>query len=200
MATNDVLQYYEATRNRDTREDMQFAVEQLDQERTAIDCGCGAGSDIAFLRKSGFTVHAFDIEPASIERCQRRFAADSKVHLSVDSFSTFKYPSASLVVADASLFFCPMGEFESVWASIVHALPAGGIFCGSFLGPEDTMAGAANEAQELWGDVLVLTESETRARFTGFEVLRWTEHNLWGENVQGRPHHWHIYSVVARKS
>ncbi len=57
------------------------------------------------------------------------------------SFSSFRYPKASLVVADASLFFCPKSEFEGVWRSIFECLYPNGVFCGSFLGLQDTMAG-----------------------------------------------------------
>jgi 2-polyprenyl-3-methyl-5-hydroxy-6-metoxy-1,4-benzoquinol methylase len=46
-----------------------YAVSLIGNEKIAVDCGCGAGSDIAYLRNEGFTVYAFDIEEASIKIC-----------------------------------------------------------------------------------------------------------------------------------
>ena len=105
MSIEDIKQYYRSTEHSEIREDLTYAVSLTGAARVAIDCGCGAGSDIAFLRQNGFTVHAFDIEEESIRRCRKRYSSDPGVHLSVADFSGFEYPNASLVVADASLFF-----------------------------------------------------------------------------------------------
>lgn len=142
MSTREIRQYFNSTRNSDVRSDLAYAVSLVGDERVAIDCGCGAGSDIEYLRNNNFTVHAFDIEEESIRICEERFKDDSKVLLSNESFISFIYPQASLIVADASLFFCPPAEFDVVWKKIAQSLVCDArIFCGSFLGPEDTMAG-----------------------------------------------------------
>lgn len=107
MPSVEISEYFKATEFRDTREDLKLGISLVDGPRTSIDCGCGAGSDIAFLRANGFAVHAFDIEPEAVARCQNRFSGDDQVSLSQDSFGTFHYPRASLVVADASLFSVP---------------------------------------------------------------------------------------------
>ncbi len=199
MVTNEIAEYYDVTTDREVRADLRFAADLVTQEKIAIDCGCGAGRDIAFLRDKGFIVHGFDLEAESIRRCRERFGEDPGVFLSQASFNSFIYPSAALIVADASLFFCPEGDFEDVWCKITESLVPGGIFAGSFLGPEDTMAGPEYNREAFWPDVLTFTEDSLRPRFYGFEILRWTEHNFLGETAQGAPHHWHIYSVVAKK-
>jgi len=140
MATKEIIEYYSETVNQETRSDMVFATSLIESNKIAIDCGCGAGSDIAYLRKEGFIVYAFDIEKESIKTCRERFKDDENIFLSQDSFSSFDYPKSALVVADASLFFCQETEFENVWNKIYDSLTTGGIFCGSFLGPKDTMA------------------------------------------------------------
>ncbi len=66
MSTTEIFEYYDSTANREIREDLRLAIGLVDNYKVAIDCGCGAGSDIAFLRANGFTVHAFDIELESI--------------------------------------------------------------------------------------------------------------------------------------
>lgn len=199
MASKEILEYYADTENRETRQDLLFAVNLIDQEKVAIDCGCGAGADVAFLREKGFRVFAFDIEEESVRICRERFKRDDKVFLSQDSFSTYIYPKSSLVVADASLFFCPEKDFDHVWEKIYQALNPNGVFCGSFLGPNDTMASSNYDKDAYWQDVLVFTEKTLRSKLEKFEILKFTEHELSGETASGEPHQWHIFSVVARK-
>jgi len=106
MPSAAISKYFEATENRKIREDLIFAVENVDESKVAIDCGCGAGADINYLASKGFIVHGFDVEEESISRCKTRFKNIDNVNLSKSSFSTYNFPKASLVVADASLFFC----------------------------------------------------------------------------------------------
>ena len=199
MLSIEKQEYFEATADREPREDLRKAVSLLDNFRVAIDCGCGAGSDMAFLRSVGFTVYGFDIEEEYVSRCRDRFEGDDQVHLSEASFSTYEYPTASLVVADASLFFCPEEEFSGVWHKINESLVPGGVFCGSFLGPEDTMASPGYNKDAYWPDVLVFNETQVKRCFKGFKVVSFTEYKESGSVPGGAPHDWHIYSVVAKK-
>lgn len=199
MLSKEKLAYFEATFNRNTRDDLKHAVSLVVGDRVAIDCGCGAGSDIAYLRTEGFTVYGFDIEQDIIARCKQRFQGDDEVQLSVSSFRSFMYPSAGLVVADASLFFCPKHDFVEVWQKIENSLGKGGIFCGSFLGPEDSMAGSEYDGKAFWPDVLVLTSEQVKNCFNHFEIVSFNEHKVSGTAPGGEPHSWHIFSVVARK-
>lgn len=198
MAADAKQRYYDDTENRNTREDLKLAVTLSAPElpRTAIDCGCGAGSDIAFLRDAGFEVHAFDIEPEAINRCQIRFQGDKGVHLSCTAFENFDYPRSSLINADAALSFCPSHQFDAVWQKITEALPGGGVFCGSFVGPEDTMASPDYDGDSLWPDVNVFNEADLRENFNGFDIHAWQEHRVTGE-FQEAPYDWHIFAVVA---
>jgi SAM-dependent methyltransferase len=199
MSTIEKFEYYADTANRETRSDLVLATSLVGFEKNAIDCGCGAGSDIAYLRNEGFIVHAFDAEEESIKICNERFKEDRYVYLSKDTFSSFRYPRSTLVVADASLFFCPDKEFDTVWANIYKSLVLGGIFCGSFLGPNDTMASLDFDRDAYLPDVMVFEEGELRSKLKEFEVIRFTEHNVTGETPKDIPHQWHIYSVVAKK-
>ena len=193
MPSKEIMEYYDYTTNRETRDDLRFAVELVNGPKIAIDCGCGAGSDIAFLRAKGFIVHAFDIESESITRCQERFSDDRNVLLSQDTFSTFDYPSASLIVADASLFFCPEDEFDEVWRTITQTLLPDGIFVGTFLGPEDTMAGPDYKKEVFWSEVLVVSEEEVRDLLGGFKIESFTEHKTLDKTPDGNLHQWHVF-------
>ena len=199
MPSEETSKYFDATAERETRDDLRLAVSLVEGDKIAIDCGCGAGSDIAFLRSHDFFVHAFDIEKESITRCGVKFKGDSNVLLSQDSFNTYKYPHASLIVSDASLFFCPAQEFSEVWRKITDALLPNGIFSGSFLGPEDTMAGPVYNKERYWPSVLVLSKDEVKNLLCGYKIESFTEHRTTGKTPDGKPHQWHIFSVIARK-
>lgn len=199
MTRPQIKTYYDATEQREIRSDLEYAVSIATNTKVAIDCGCGAGADIAFLLDNGFRVHGFDIEEGSISRCEKRFKNNENVFLYNEGFDTFNYPAASLVVADASLFFCAADQFETVWDRIYRCLDDGGVFAGSFLGLDDSMARDDYNKEDIWPDVLAFNEQQVRKHFSKFEIMRFTEHKTSGVNVQGNNHDWHIYSIVAKK-
>jgi SAM-dependent methyltransferase len=199
MTNKEISDYYDVTADRDVRSDLQQAIKLVDEPGIAIDCGCGAGRDIAYLLDNGFIVHAFDIESDSILRCKKRFEGKDNVFLSQDSFNSFSYPFVSLVLADASLFFCTEGEFDEVWSKINKSLSPGGIFVGSFLGPNDTMADPSYRKELFWPDILVFEEVQLRPLFNNFEIISSTEHCIDGKTAQGRLHQGHIFSIIAKK-
>lgn len=200
MRSQAIKQYYDATEHREIRSDLAYAVTIVGDPKIAIDCGCGAGADIQYLLAESFKVYGFDIEDESISRCNKRFENNKDVILSKAGFSSYQYPRASLVVADASLFFCSKSEFDYVWSKIDECLYPNGIFCGSFLGPDDTMAGVKYIKNDFWPDKLVLDEKQVREIFKSYEICRFTEHKISGKTPLGIPHDWHIFSVVAKKS
>jgi len=200
MPSKEISKYFEATENRDTRDDLKLAIKLVGYPKIAIDCGCGAGSDIAYLRANGFHVHAFDIEEEAIQRCESRFGNDKKVTLSQSTFDQFNYPSASLVVADSSLCFCPEDKFHEVWERIVLSLLPGGVFVGSFLGAKDSMAGPDYKKEAYWPEVLVTSEEKIMHWFRGFKIEAFNEHKSAGVAHDGKPQFWHRYSVIAQKN
>ena len=200
MPGQEINEYYDATESREIRADLIFAINTAPEPRIAVDCGCGAGTDIEYLLASGFKVYGFDIEGEAISRCKQRFKDNDDVVLSKAGFGSYRYPASSLVVADASLFFCPKTEFNDVWNKIYECLYPNGIFCGSFLGYEDTMASAGYDKNAFWPEILVFKEQEVKDLFKRYEICRFTEHRTSGKTPQGIPHNWHIYSVVAKKS
>lgn len=199
MPSEAIRKYFEATENRKIREDLLFAVENVGEPKVAIDCGCGAGANINYLASEGFFVYGFDVEEESISRCKARFQKNDNVDLSKSSFSAYNFPKASLVVADASLFFCPKPEFSGVWKNIFECLQPNGIFCGSFLGPEDTMATPEYSANDFWPDVAVFEEEEVIKLFANYKILRFNVYKSSGTTPSGDLHDWHIYSVIAKK-
>jgi len=198
VTTKEVQEYYRATSNSEVRPELKFTFSISTGGGIAVDCGCGAGSNIKHLRAKGYTVYAYDIDKESIALCAQKYDSDSNVFLSVDSFGKYQYPRSSLIVADASLFFCPRNEIEIFFEKIGASLKSDGVFCGSFLGARDTMASDKFKKDDYWGEVLVLTEAEIKRGFKGFEILKWKEFEKDGVTSIGNQHHWHIYIVVAK--
>ncbi|MGH1540161.1 MAG: class I SAM-dependent methyltransferase [Arenicella sp.] len=199
MPSQEIQNYYQATENRETRSDLKFAISIVGEPKIAIDCGCGAGADIAYLLENDFKVYGFDTEQESISRCQKRFDDCQEVSLARADFNSYIYPRASLVVADASLFFCAQTQFNDVWEKIHSCLHPDGVFCGSFLGPQDTMAGPDYDKDSFWPDVSIFDESGVKNLFKNYDICRFTEHKTSGKSSQETVHDWHIFSVVAKK-
>lgn len=49
MPSQEIKEYYDATKHREVRSDLTFAVNIVGEPKIAIDCGCGAGADIEYL-------------------------------------------------------------------------------------------------------------------------------------------------------
>lgn len=104
---------------------------------TAIDCGCGAGNESAYLLKQGFRVYAFDNDLEAVNICQNRFKYDRQLQISQTSFEKYVYPKSHLVIALYSLFFCPAKYLMQVIHSITECLNPNGLLVMNLLGHQD---------------------------------------------------------------
>lgn len=187
-------EYYKQALSRPHLKRTEFAV-RLNQSglKVAIDCGCGAGSDIEYLERQGFHVYGFDINPDSIALCQTRFSTKSSVKVSVSSFESFDYPTSGIVIANSSLFFAASNQFEASWNSITSTIAAGGVFAGDFMGAKDSWA------NNYRSPTTPLSEAEVRALFSAFDIVKFNERDEISKTLLGKVKRWHSYSVVAVK-
>ncbi|MGI9281725.1 MAG: class I SAM-dependent methyltransferase [Endozoicomonas sp.] len=188
-------EYYQKVAANPHKQSTEKAVSlNLSDSLVALDCGCGTGSDTAYLLSQGYTVSAFDVNQESVEFCRKRFADETAVSIHCSGFESFTYPQAGLVVANASLFFAHPESFPVIWQKIRASIQAGGVFCGDFMGPDD-------EWLEDKSHILTpLSEQDVKALFEGFEILEFSERNRRGPTARGPEKHWHTFSVMARKS
>jgi trans-aconitate methyltransferase len=188
-------EYYQKILNQPHRPNVENAVNLLKLEsKVALDIGCGIGRDSHFLLEQGFNVHAFDSHEDAVKTCLTRFEGHKRFSISQCCFTKFDYPQCSLVIANASLFFCPDESFEQVWTKIDSALQPGGIFCGDFLGVKDSWV-----ASEMHPNITALTKKEVESLFADYELISLNERDEDGTTVVGSPKHWHMFSVTARK-
>ncbi|MEJ2764810.1 class I SAM-dependent methyltransferase [Photobacterium sp. MCCC 1A19761] len=186
--------YYEKAIQRSHHPITEMAVaENRSGLNVAVDCGCGAGGDIQFLREQGYQVHGFDINADSIEICRQRFEQDPLIDISQDSFEDFDYPTTGVLIANASLYFAEPTQFARTWQSITDAIEIGGVFAGGFMGVADDWATHSDHT------ITALSRLQVEALFDGFTILKFEERNQPGKTALGRHKHWHTFSVVARK-
>lgn len=192
------LVYHERSLQEEVYPHLKAAVESLDPllPKIAVDVGCGAGRDALFLVDRGFTVYAFDKSEIAIAKLNElgRAYLNEKLFLQICSFENFGYPRSSLISSCSSLFFCNPRSFAQAWKNISMALLPGGMFCGHFMGPEDSWAklGRGDLTIHTWNDIEELFDSS-------YKIIDVYEHNSEGMTLVGRKKHWHTYSVVARK-
>ncbi|MEI8593654.1 class I SAM-dependent methyltransferase [Photobacterium sp. Hal280] len=187
-------QYYKKALSRPHSKRTEFAASlNASNLKIATDCGCGTGCDIHYLEQQGYQVHGFDINPDSVAICRDRFGAKSLVEISESSFESFDYPKVGLIIANSSLFFADPSFFEAIWGNIKSSIEVGGVFAGDFMGTKDSWA------KNYRSPVTPLSESEVKALFSDFEVVRYFERDETAKTSLGKMKHWHTYSVVAIK-
>ncbi|HCH0397717.1 TPA: class I SAM-dependent methyltransferase [Vibrio parahaemolyticus] len=163
-------------------------------KKIAVDAGCGTGRDSSFLLAQGFRVHAFENNSDAIKTCETRFSEQPNFSISQACFSDFDYPKCTLFIASASLFFCPKAHFENVWNQIDSSLPSGGVFCGDFLGVNDSWVDSNSHAH-----LTSLTRQQVEQCFEGYDIVSMHERDEDGTTIVGTPKHWHVFSVTAVK-
>lgn len=169
-----------------------FPDEVGEEQRFAIDLGCGDGTESAVLLERGWNVLAIDAEPAAIQHLLSKVPKEKQTRLQtrVAKFEDVSLSSADLIHASFSLPFCPPEHFQALWAKIVDAIKPGGRFAGQFFGVRDSWA---NEP-----DMTFHTEEQVRAMLDRFEIEAFQEQDEDGSSASG-PKHWHVFTVIVRK-
>lgn len=161
------------------------------QAFTAVDGGCGAGRDTAYLLQQGLVVHAFDPDPDAMKICEKRFEGESRLSLTQASFETYDYPLCDVFIAHNALFFCT-SDLTNVWRSMISSVKSGGIISADFLGEKDSWVTSSKH------DVQAISKENIEALLSECEVLDFLETDRFGKTALGFEKHWHTYSVLVR--
>jgi len=159
---------------------------------SALDLGCGDGTETLALLHHGWQVLALDQHADAIARVEARVPADQRHRLTTRCalMEEAVFPQVDLIYAGLSLPFCTPANFPPVWQQIVTALPVGGRFAGHLFGDRDGWAGP---------DLTFQTVAEARALFAGFAMEYFEEIEEDAPTALQGMKHWHIFEVVARK-
>lgn len=191
-------EYYKAAGD-EPRSTLLCALDRFDEEdpreRFAVDLGCGAGPDTAELLRRGWRVLAIDGVAEAIDRLRSRqglSGADlGQLQTRVSRFQEAEWPETDLVNSSFALPFCPPDAFPALWQRIERSLRPGGRLSGQLFGNRDGWS-----AEE---DMTFHTRDQAEALLTPLEVERFDEVEEDGTTATGKPKHWHIFHVVARR-
>ncbi|MDP9298197.1 MAG: class I SAM-dependent methyltransferase [Actinomycetota bacterium] len=185
--------YYDAVEEREPREFLTEALGMVTAVGSAVDLGCGDGTETAELLRRGWRVLAIDAEADAIRRLRGRVAPADAARLETRT-ARFEdlgpLPGVDLVHAEWSLPFCSPASFPALWASVVGALHAGGVFAGQFFGDRDSWASEP--------DMTFHTEAQARELLSPLETLALREEENDDTDALGNPKHWHVFHVIAR--
>jgi tellurite methyltransferase len=193
----DWAAYYEATRDRPPRRTLLEALRRSGDPGSgslAVDLGCGDGRDTVELLRRGWSVLAIDAEPGAIERLEQRADLVGRDRLSTRCvrFEEACWPPADLVNASFSLPLCPPDRFPGLWRNIRDSLASGGRFAGQLYGERDGWAGRPG--------VTHCDRATAYRLLDGLVVEMFEEEESDAVTPRGKPKHWHIFHIVARRS
>ena len=192
---SDWKEYYERTAGRPPRRTLLLALERFGPGggRSAVDLGCGDGRDAVEMLRRGWRVLAIDAEPAALERLAQRpdLPPGAALETRCQRFEDADWPAVDLVNASFSLPLCPPARFPGVWARICRSLKPGGRFSGQLFGERDEWRGES--------DITFHSRAAIDRLLAGFTVELLEEEESAGPTPYGKPKHWHLFHIVARK-
>lgn len=188
--------YYEATARRPPRRALLVALQGFSGSEAALDAvdlGSGDGRDTIELLRRGWAVLAIDAEPAALARLVARpdLPPGARLTTCVARFEDARWPACDLVNASFALPLCPPARFPALWEKIRASLRPGGRFAGQLYGARDAWAGRAGMTHHTRGEVVRL--------LAGWEVELLEEEESDAITPHGKPKHWHIFHIVARR-
>lgn len=176
---------------------IRLSEEKSQKEKLALDLGAGAGHDTAYFLKNGWRVWANDEEEESINFMANRDDIKpykNNLTLMQKSFLDLPwdtFPQFNLIYASFSLPFVSRHNFYTVWSNVENALASGGIFAGTFFGPDHGVF-------SWWVNLRMtfLTKQACLDLFKNFTVLRFEEYHE--NNDEGYMEH--VFTVIAQKN
>lgn len=195
--TNRFVRYLDAAKGRPPRDTLLLALDRWHAEHGpdggfAVDLGCGVGRDTSELLRRGWRVLAIDSEPEAIARLEAREDLENRENLTTlcAPMEDAKWDDADLINSSFALPLVPPERFPLFWQRLIDSIRPGGRFAGQFYGPNDSWAK---------NGITIVTRGALDAFFAAFEFERLDEVDEDGETAPGKPKHWHIFHVVARK-
>lgn len=146
------------------------------------------------MLRRGWSVLAVDAQAAAIQTLLARpelAELGARPDTRVSRFEDARWPETDLVNSSFALPLCPRAGFLEMWQRIHDGLRPGGRFCGQLYGDRDEWAGDPTNSH--------FTRAEADDLLRGYEVEMFREEETDSKTLRGKPKHWHIFHIVARK-
>ncbi len=188
--------YYDKLRDRPPRRTLLAALDRFGTTPAAalgLDLGCGDGRDTVEMLRRGWRVIAVDAEPEALRQLQARtLPAGSDVTPVIARLEEVPVPlGVQLINSSFAMPLCEPEAFRDLWSRIREGLPSGGRFSGQWYGPRDSWVGRPG--------LTFLGREEALGLLEGLELEMFEEEESDGVTPRGKPKHWHIFHIVARK-
>ncbi len=189
-------EYYDKLRDRAPRKTLLAALDSFGEasaDALAIDLGCGDGRDVVEILRRGWSVVAVDAEPQALAKlAERHLPGAEKITPIVSRLEDVPLPlGVRLVNSSFAMPLCEPERFHDLWGRIAEALPAGGRFSGQWYGPRDSWVGRPG--------ITFLERDAALTLLDGFDIEMFDEEEADNTTPRGKPKHWHIFHIVARK-
>jgi len=194
--------YYVATAGRPPRPTLLQALERCappGARGRAVDLGCGDGRDTIELLRRGWSVLAIDAEKLALEKLAARPDLPEAARLTTlcGKFEALDWPppdwpAVDLINASFALPLCPAPLFPGLWDKITASLASGGYFAGQLYGERDDWARDPM--------MTICDEAGARRLLAAYAIERFAIEESDAVTPRGKPKHWHIFHIVARKS
>lgn len=156
---------------------------------TALDFGCGAGSQTRYLLEKGYQVTAVDGNSEAAEYI-RRLPHQNKVTFVQSSFETFEFKSYDLINSLHALSFTHKALFNDTFERLKKSIKPSGIFAGQFYGINDEW----NKSGET---MTFFNRAQVEELLSDMEVVSLVEKDEEGTIANNSPKHWHVFNAVA---
>lgn len=164
-----------------------------ENQKVAIDLGCGHGPDTLELLRRGWEVTAIDSQKEGLDIIKGLVLPEwnQRLHLQQSVFEGLNLQKAQFINASLCLPFCRPEYFNSLWVEIVNSINVGGRFAGHLFGLNDSWA--------IYNNMTFHNQDNINKLFENFEIEYFFEVEQDGFQAGGVPKHWHLYNIVARK-
>lgn len=191
MLQTDWSKHHELTRNDPPSDLLIKALAFVQNKNQALDIGDGGLKDTRYFLDQGFEVTAVDQEKRMMVAAES--IRSEKLHCQVSKFVDFKFPRDTFDIASAmfALPFDPPDIFEIVFKNVRQSLLKNGIFCGQLFGTRDGWSENSN--------MTFHTKAQAEALFAEMNILSFVETEKDSHTKDGKPKHWHLFHVIAKK-
>ncbi len=185
--------YYEQTKSRQPSPFLEEAIKLLsNNQNKALDFGCGAGSETAFILNNGLFVVAVDGNPEAKDYIDNLPNSDRVKFINSD-FETFQFGKYDLINSSRSLPFIDKTYFEGVIRRLKCSLNTNGVFVGELYGVNDQW----NKSDET---MTFVDRNTVNILLKDMDIIKLEENEFNGKIADGRPKHWHTFKFIAKKS